>query len=167
MAQHILATISHQSGVKIISQGLTERMDTLYKDTPTSLVLKMISADKYWTWAKKREYILVYKDFLKTADKAEIEKSFENLDESIRSKLQKPVALVFSKANPTQVLSQLSSQTGVQIVYQGEIIKIDSLYNQVPGDIVLELLAKANKWRMTREGDVIVIRFIEEKQEAE
>ncbi|MBN1903094.1 hypothetical protein JW926_17365 [Candidatus Sumerlaeota bacterium] len=74
------------------------------------------------------------------------EEIYEELDIEIRSKLEKPVTLIFSNTPVDMVIIQISKQIDVNIIANGFKERVDCVYQDIPAVKALEMLSKDKSW---------------------
>lgn len=155
--ESVLLQISKQTGVKIISYKLQDRIDLMHQDVPASKVLHLLSQAHEWTWEAQDHILLVYPG--KSGDESKKKTNFEEflgqLDPDVRAGLDKPVTLVFSNARVDQILQQMTKQIGTHIIVFGIEDRTDMVYQNIPAVAVLRTLSDFHDWIWEKEGNAI------------
>jgi len=156
-AELVFHRISKQTGVKIISYKLQERIDLMHRDVPASKVLHLLSQVHEWTWEAQDHILLIYprKSSEDSENKTNFEQFLGQLDQNVRASLDKPVTLVFNNSRVDLILSHLAKQCGVHILSFGIEDRTDVVYQNIPGVAVLRTLSNFHGWLWEKEGNTI------------
>ena len=162
-ANQVMGAIAKQVDVRIFSSGLGQRLDLFYRDVPARLILNNIGMGQKWLWENEANTIFIYPADIDPSLIQEVNEFFNGLNEEVKSKLQKPVILIFSNYDLNEVLAAFTNQTGVTVKVEDLNQKISLVSQMEKGEFVLKYLAKSYGWNLAYKEDVIYISPVTKK----